>query len=149
MNTIEKCKYLKELGYTYNPDTGDVFSHKGKLIKQPKNNYKRLYFRIDKIIFFTRIHQFAFYTIYGYVPELIDHINRVKNDNRIINLREVTQQENNFNTNAKGYSWHKRQKKWQASIRKDYKVIHLGCFEIEEEARNAYLEAKKIYHIIK
>jgi hypothetical protein len=49
---------------------------------------------------------------------------------------------------TKGYSWHKGHKKWIASIRTNKKLIHLGYFNLKEEARNAYLNAKLIYHIM-
>ena len=64
------------------------------------------------------------------------------------NLRIVSQQENSFNTNAKGYSFDKSRNKYQAIIGINGKNIHLGRFDTEEEARNAYLEAKEKYHII-
>ena len=79
----------------------------------------------------------------------IDHINRTPSDNRIQNLRLVTRQENRFNSSAKGYYWHKKAKKWHAQIKLNGKIIYLGCFNNEEDARNIYLEAKKKYHIIK
>ena len=78
----------------------------------------------------------------------IDHINRIKNDNRIENLRPATNQLNQFNTNAKGYYWNKRANKWNAKIKLNGKTIHLGSFDNEEDARNAYLTAKEKYHII-
>tara|TARA_B110000285_G_C14523148_1_gene337477 strand:+ start:18 stop:509 length:492 start_codon:yes stop_codon:yes gene_type:complete len=79
---------------------------------------------------------------------LIDHIDGDKTNNNISNLRVVTSQQNSFNTRAKGISWNKCAKKWMAQIYLNRKKIHLGYFETEEEARNAYLEAKKIYHIM-
>jgi len=78
--------------------------------------------------------------------QLIDHIDRNKQNNNMNNLRIVSHQENNFNTNAKGYF--KNGKKFQAYIKLNKQQIHLGTFSTEEEARNSYLEAKKIYHII-
>ena len=79
----------------------------------------------------------------------IDHINGTTTDNRIQNLRNVTHQQNQWNqTKAKGYCWSKSMKKWRAVIHLNSKRIHLGYFDLEEDARNAYLEAKKIYHII-
>ena len=79
----------------------------------------------------------------------IDHINGHTDDNRIANLRNVTNQQNQWNqTKAKGYYWYERLKKWVAQICVSRKVIHLGLFDLEADARNAYLEAKKIYHII-
>ena len=79
---------------------------------------------------------------------VIDHINNDCLDNRIENLRNVTQQENNFNSKHKGYTWNKRQKKWVAQISVRKKGIHLGCFDKEEDARDAYLTAKEKYHVI-
>ena len=79
----------------------------------------------------------------------VDHINGNKLDNRRCNLRIVTQQQNQFNrTRAKGYCWHKRINKWQAKICINYKYIHLGYFDTEEQARLAYLQAKEKYHVI-
>ena len=79
----------------------------------------------------------------------IDHIDGDKTNNNISNLRVVTSQQNQFNMrNIKGYTWCKRDKKWRAQIQLNKKGIHLGYFDTEEEARNAYLEAKKKYHII-
>lgn len=78
----------------------------------------------------------------------IDHENNNRMDNRIVNLRNVTDQENHFNTNAKGYCWHKNAKKWVAKICLNRKDIHLGYFDNEDDARKAYLDAKQIYHVI-
>tara|TARA_R110002049_G_scaffold274571_1_gene452503 strand:- start:231 stop:698 length:468 start_codon:yes stop_codon:yes gene_type:complete len=78
----------------------------------------------------------------------VDHENVNNLNNHIENLRVVTNQENCFNKNVKGYCWCKRDKKWQAQIMVNGKSKLLGYFVLEEEARNAYLEAKKIYHII-
>jgi hypothetical protein len=81
----------------------------------------------------------------------IDHINHeagVPLDNSITNLRVVNHQQNQFNTNAKGYSFHKKSNKYVARIRINGKPKHLGYFDLKEDARNAYLEAKKIYHIM-
>ena len=79
----------------------------------------------------------------------IDHINGNRSDNRIENLRPVTHQQNQFNkTGVKGYSWHKPSQKWRSQIVVDATQIHLGMFDNEEDARNAYLEAKNTYHII-
>ena len=78
----------------------------------------------------------------------IDHIDRDKLNNTIENLRVVTHLQNMWNQNAKGYYFHKPSGKYQAQIKVDDKRKHLGYFVNEEEARQAYVEAKKIYHII-
>jgi len=76
----------------------------------------------------------------------IDHINRIKTDNRIENLRLATQAENTYNipkrqnTSSifKGVSWSKQQNKWVAAIWKNKVKIFLGLFEVEEDAAKAY-----------
>lgn len=79
----------------------------------------------------------------------VDHINGNPLDNRKCNLRIVSNQQNSFNrTKIKGYYYKKQAKKWQSQIMLNDKKIYIGLFDTEEEARNAYLEAKKIYHTI-
>jgi hypothetical protein len=80
--------------------------------------------------------------------QTVDHINRDKLDNRVENLRIVTQQQQTFNRGAKGYCWHKQLNKWQSAIALDGKSIYLGLYVTEDEARQAYLDAKAKYHII-
>jgi hypothetical protein len=46
-------------------------------------------------------HRLAWMYVYGKWPEIeIDHINRIKTDNRICNLRDVTRSINNLNRNT-------------------------------------------------
>lgn len=78
----------------------------------------------------------------------IDHIDHNKINNQVSNLRIVTNQENNFNRICKGYYWNKRDKKWIARICVNFNTIHLGCFDTEDKARLAYIEAKEKYHVI-
>jgi HNH endonuclease/AP2 domain len=77
----------------------------------------------------------------------IDHKNGVRHDNRIENLRTATNQQNGQNqVNARGTSFNKKRKKWSAQIYVNYKKIHLGYYDTEEEAHQAYLIAKPIHH---
>lgn len=79
----------------------------------------------------------------------VDHRDGNKLNNAIENLRQVSDHENSFNRpTTKGYSWRKDLKKWQARIVLNKKHIHLGYFDTEEEAHQAYLAAKLIYHVI-
>ena len=80
--------------------------------------------------------------------EHVDHINHDTLDNSAANLRVVTHQQNMFNREAKGYTWRKDECKWQASIKIDRRNINLGYFDNEEDAHQAYLDAKAIYHVI-
>jgi hypothetical protein len=85
----------------------------------------------------------------------LDHVNKVKDDNRIVNLRLATKQENKQNhsapqsNNKSGYlgvSWNKRAKKWKAQIQMNGKVKYLGLFKYSKEAYEAYLKAKRELH---
>jgi hypothetical protein len=146
MKREEKCKYLIEKGYTYNPQTGEVKNPHGKILKN-KNGLGYLRINQPKLTLFQ--HQFAWYYIYGECVKTLDHINGIKDDNRICNLRSITQQQNTFNKkNVKGYTWDSRVKKWQSKIKLNYKQIHLGYFNNEDDARQSYINAKEKYHII-
>mgnify|MGYP000135495521 FL=1 len=78
----------------------------------------------------------------------IDHIDRNPLNNNINNLRVVSMQQNTFNRDCKGYYWIKNENKWKAQICIDGEQKYLGRFNLEEDAKNAYLDAKKLYHII-
>lgn len=150
MEREEKCQLAIEKGFKYNPETGDIIGIKGKIMNKTNTyNYICIEFRYEKKLYRLRAHQLAWYITHGEIVDCIDHINGNRLDNRICNLRSVTRQENNFNyTKAKGYSWNKRQNKWCASIKLNRKSIHLGSFDNECDARQAYLDAKEKYHKI-
>jgi hypothetical protein len=78
----------------------------------------------------------------------IDHKNRIRNDNRVENLRIVSPQQNQFNTGAKGYYFDKKYNKYVSQIRVNRKSIFLGSFDTEEEASNAYQSAKLVHHVL-
>jgi len=76
----------------------------------------------------------------------IDHINGVVSDNRICNLRDIDRSGNQQNkSNTRGYS--KDGNRYKAMITKDGTHIYLGMYATEQEARNAYLQAKSVLHI--
>ena len=45
--------------------------------------------------------------------------------------------------NIKGYSWNNQKQKFQARIKINQRIRHLGFFDNEEDAHNAYLVAKR------
>lgn len=75
-----------------------------------------------------------------------DHINFIKNDNRLVNLRWATSSQNSrYQPKREGCSSqylgvHKttRGKPWRAMCKINGKKIHLGTFDTEEEAGKAY-----------
>jgi hypothetical protein len=102
-----------------------------------------------------RGHQLAWFLTYGYIPKTIDHINGNGLDNRLCNLREVTQQQNcqnqrvppNHNTSGfMGVSYYKAGNKYSAYINIDGKKKHLGYFNDPEIAHKTYLTAKRKLH---
>jgi hypothetical protein len=87
----------------------------------------------------------------AYLPDYsedlqVDHIDRCRTNNNISNLRMATHAENQHNRDAKGYYFYKRLNKWMAQIAINNKQKYLGYFDTESEARQAYLDAKKIHH---
>ena len=150
MTKEEKFKILIQRGYVYNPESGLVYNRFGKLIsiKNVNNGYLMFGTSINNKHFTVSIHQFAWYCVYKECVKMIDHINRNKTDNKITNLRSVTRNQNMWNLNCKGYTYHKKSNKWQAQILIYRKFKYLGLFKTEEEARNAYLAAKEKYHVI-
>lgn len=99
-------------------------------------------------------HRLAWLYVYGEFPNgQIDHINNIKTDNNICNLREVSNAENaqnkrNHNSNNKlgilGVSMSKG--KFKAGIRINRRGINLGTFATKELARDAYVLAKRKIH---
>lgn len=84
----------------------------------------------------------------------IDHINRIKDDNRIENLREATREENAQNAtmrrhNTSGYKGVWKQKYaalWCAEISINGRATKLGYFKSPEEASEVYLAAARAWH---
>lgn len=104
-----------------------------------------------------KAHRLAWLYATGYFPKnLIDHINGIRDDNRICNLRLATDRINGRNrtkinkNNKSGYSgvsWHPQLKRWWARIAVDGKNKSLGTYHDPYEAHQAYIAAKKIYHV--
>jgi len=92
------------------------------------------------------VHQAVFAMHHGYFPKYVDHINGDRLDNRIENLRDVTNQENVFNRGAyshnmsskvRGVSWSNSNRGWQAHITFDGKKRYLGTHSTIELAKEA------------
>jgi hypothetical protein len=101
-----------------------------------------------------RAHHLAWAMVQGEFPAgVIDHINGIRDDNRIVNLRLATRSQNSQNrrchrnsrTGLKGVSWRTRERRWQAHIRVAGKLLHLGYFHTPEQAHAAYVAAATKY----
>ena len=100
-------------------------------------------------------HRLAWLYVYGQMPSKhLDHINGIRHDNRIANLRECSSTENSWNSGLKkanksgfkGVSWHRGAGKWQAHINIGGKGAYLGIFETAELASAAYIFKAKETH---
>jgi hypothetical protein len=98
-------------------------------------------------------HRLVFLYHNGYLPKTLDHINRIKTDNRIENLREATRPENNRNASKrkdntsgfKGVVWDKPANKWRSYINVHGKRHRLGYFADVVDAAQAYNLAAEQY----
>lgn len=87
-------------------------------------------------------------------PEIIDHVNGIRTDNRICNLRAVTSGGNvknqrtasRSNKSSKYLGVSNFKGRWRAKIKSDGKYIFIGYFDTEEEARDAYIKTKRMVH---
>lgn len=137
----------------YNPDTGIFtwkkarFGIRSDAIAGSVNKNGYIYVTVNGCR--STAHRLAWLYYYGKWPsKQIDHINGVRSDNRICNLRECSSRENHHNMQRHragkllGACYMPNQrKKWQSRIRVNGKLIHLGYFETEQEAHGAYLKA--------
>jgi hypothetical protein len=150
---VMKCRELPpleilEANLKYDPDTGIFYK-----IRKTKKHYKHTTRpeagckRDDGYIFIglggkcyhaARLAWKMFYKTDPPTDMEIDHINRQRDDNRIVNLRLVTSVGNNRNqgmrrnntSGVKGVSWSKQANKWHVLIYGQ----HLGFYADKEEA---------------
>jgi len=103
-----------------------------------------------------RAHRLAWLYTYGVWPENeLDHNNRVRHDNRLINLRLADRYVNTQNTGlqrnnvsgARGVGWHKAIQKWRARISVNNKMMYLGYYDNFEQAKAAYNIAAHKHHV--
>lgn len=132
----------------YDPETGKFWREAGCA---SYTGYRYIWFQGKQCL----EHRVAWFLHYGEWPEgQVDHINGIKSDNRISNLRLASPSENLQNRSKprnnisghKGVSWIKRYRAWQATIKFEGKNKFLGRFATREEAASAYNRAALQYH---
>lgn len=89
----------------------------------------------------------AFLYMTGDMPPLVDHRDRVRDNDKWDNLREATVSENNINRTRDterqaGVTWCKSRSKWLATIKRNGKMKNLGRFEEYDDAVAARLKAE-------
>lgn len=155
MITHENLKRIVD----YDPETG-IFTRKVKSSNQKagavlgtKNSGGYLIAMVGRKRY--SLHRLAWLYFYGRMPHGdIDHINGVRDDNRIDNLRECSRSKNCMNkkinsnnvSGVKGVGWHAQSGKWRARIMTGYKSVFLGRFDSVKEAEKAIVEARNKMH---
>lgn len=146
-------KRLKEL-FNYCPDSGDLTRSKG--VRGAKQGVARsvnacgyIVIRIDYKLYLA--HRLAWLYVHGKLPcGEIDHINGTRDDNRIINIREVSHTDNMKNASIKsnnksgvtGVIWSEKKKRWHSFIHISGKKMHLGSFKNKDGAVKARKDAE-------
>lgn len=149
---------LKKL-LNYDPETGlfTCLVSRGKCCVGSVAGYRRPdgYVMIGLCKAYFLSHRLAWFYVYGFWPrDELDHINRIKGDDRISNLREATTKQNmenitmpvNNTTGFKGVTFHKQKHKWMAQIHNYGKNIYLGLFHTPAQAAEAYSKAAARLH---
>ncbi len=143
----------------YDANTGvctwkqDVSNVKAGAVAGYKHHSGYIYISVDGIDY--GAHRLIWLLVHGKWPDHeIDHINRIRDDNRLINLREAcdTMQARNRSTprtntsGRQGVSWHKATNKWSAKYCAGGRSVWLGVFDSVDAAGAVYDTAMAKIH---
>lgn len=139
---------------SYDPETG-LFHRKHGLggiaagaVSGTVNSHGYVQLRINWRL--VKAHRLAWFMTHGYWPTEIDHINGIRTDNRLSNLRESDKRRNGQNMRC-----HREGRlpgtckapsgRWSAQLTIGRKRKHIGTFDTEREAHDAYMaECRKL-----
>jgi len=144
----------------YDPDTGAITRIVAAGNQKAGANACRMnasgYLECTVLARIVKAHRLAWALHHGGWPAMtIDHINGVKEDNRIVNLRDVSRLVNKQNMRTArrdsrsgliGARWRGDRQTWAAEIRSQGKLIRLGTFPTAEAAHQTYLAMKRRLH---
>ena len=142
----EEKQWIKD-NLRYDSDTGNLLwttprtsGPKGKngAGYENGNGYSRL--KIKSLYYLN--HRVVWFLNYGYVPDVLDHIDGDPSNNRVENLRPATNALNQRNRLSYGICKFKGVTigcgKYRCRAHKGGKLIHVGYFKTPEEAARAY-----------
>jgi hypothetical protein len=148
----ELTKHLSKVVYCPLEGSNETgwFKRYGSWIGGLTGNYRYLYidgFRIGE-------HRAAFFIVNGYLPPVVDHIDRNGLNNSPSNLRAATQQLNLMNspkqknntTGFKGVTFNKKDRRFIAKLSVDGIQISVGRFGTALAAAHAYDQAAKLHY---
>ena len=100
-----------------------------------------------------KVHRIIFLYHKGYLPDIIDHINGDRYDNKIENLREVNTYQNRQNSRiyststsgVKNVYWDENYKKWRVSFSVNGKRKNFGAYDDLEEAKQVATSMRDKY----
>ena len=136
--------------FSYDPESGLIIRRdNGKRAFATEMNEGYLRGKVGGTAY--RAHRVAWKMFYGVEPGEIDHINGIRDDNRIANLRTVSRQENQRNrrrpknntSGITGVRWHSRSRRWVAQIVVQKRCLFLGNFLTKEAAAAARSRAEQ------
>ena len=152
--TAERCEEIELLRtlLRYVPETGDFIRLRDgkRLGKHDTCGYVQI--RINAETYSAG--RLAWAIAHGEWPaKCVDHINRIRDDNRLCNLRLATVVENQWNTekrrdNTTGFKgvYRRPNGRFQAAIRLEKRFVTLGTFDTAEQASAAYQTAAVEHH---
>lgn len=162
-HTLPPLEILNQL-FRYEPETGILFWKQNDVLyssamdrvsgkeagSQCTNGYKKITFNYKYYL----AHRIIWKIAYGEDPQYIDHINGIRNDNRLCNLRSVDYSQNNKNkkigknnkSGLTGVRFDNQSKKWKATIGHNKHKHHLGYFSNLDDAIMARKKAESEYN---
>lgn len=119
---------------------------------RPNRRDGRLQVTVNRKLYY--VHRIVFLMHHGHLPRMIDHANSDCTDNRIENLRQCDDAENNFNSSlrkdnksgVKGIYWKAKEQKWCALISTRGKRKHVGYFKELNDAIAALTAVRSELH---
>lgn len=158
---LEFIDKIKDFPDYYVSDYGRVFSEKRGKFKELKRSdngtgYLRILLHKNGKIYHKLVHRLVCETFLerDEGKEICDHINRIRTDNRLSNLRWVNNSENSRNreiqknnmTGVTGVSWNKYTERWIASISTEVNKEKQKTFKTKDEAIKWRLEMEEKYY---
>lgn len=135
-NQEQLVRHLQER-YTYDAECGVVRNRRARVIKGYDDycdGYRLMDVHMSGYRYRIHLHQVVWVLCYGALPTQIDHVNGNPRDNRVENLREVSQSENDMN---RVFAWKPNARTGLPGV-----CIVSGYFRVEVQGKRLYFRDK-------